>query len=161
MRHLLLFDQAAALLAPQGGDPQVPLRCDGHAVALRYPSIACKTAASTSRGTGLLHFPSTYATIVCAKPEWRNGRRRGLKNLRGNSCEFDSHFGHHRYEKGRPSAALSAFCGTRAERRATGVPSRQAPWSGASRTHRARDRRRLPRPLGYRTDPNERRRTRA
>ena len=29
------------------------------------------------------------------KPEWRNGRRGGLKNLCRKTCEFESHLGHH------------------------------------------------------------------
>ena len=29
------------------------------------------------------------------KPEWRNGRRRGLKSLGRKTCEFESHLGYH------------------------------------------------------------------
>ena len=29
------------------------------------------------------------------KPEWWNGRHRGLKSLGRKTCEFESHLGHH------------------------------------------------------------------
>ena len=35
-----------------------------------------------------------------AVPEWRNGRRGGLKNLFLRECGFDSHLGHHRGSAG-------------------------------------------------------------
>lgn len=33
--------------------------------------------------------------IIAFVPEWRNGRRGGLKNRWGNLCEFKSRLGHH------------------------------------------------------------------
>ena len=38
------------------------------------------------------------------KPEWRNGRRGGLKNLCRKTCEFESHLGHHSKIDCRPVA---------------------------------------------------------
>ena len=39
-----------------------------------------------------LRFPSA---ILAHAPEWRNGRRGGLKNRCLTTCEFDSRLGHH------------------------------------------------------------------
>lgn len=58
-------------------------------------------------------------TMDSCKPEWRNGRRGGLKNRWGNSCEFESHLGHHFKRKSTQRWVLFSLANA----------GRQAPWS--------------------------------
>ena len=83
-------------------------------------------------------------------PEWRNGRRGGLKNRCLTTCEFDSRLGHHPQKKRTPRTAFAGFVFSAGSGYSSGLlPSRRS-----SSLRHSLPSRRLPLPRAMRQRPS-------
>lgn len=77
---------------------RVGLRIKRHRFRDLFSTIDNRMHSKDLSGNGKVQVDGSMACdgkSYCSVPEWRNGRRGGLKNLCGNTCEFESRFGHH------------------------------------------------------------------